>query len=42
MLDKRVLRTKERLARRKPFLPQEVVRREVWTGDFQTRHNYGQ
>jgi hypothetical protein len=31
MLEKRVLRTKERLAGHKSFLPQEVVWRNIWT-----------
>jgi len=32
MLDKQVLKTKERLTGHMSFLPQEVVRHEVWTG----------
>jgi len=40
MLDKRVLRTKERHAGHGSFLPQEVVRREVWTRGLQRRHSY--
>jgi len=31
MLDMQVMRKKERHARHKSFLPQEVVRRDVWT-----------
>jgi hypothetical protein len=31
MLDRRVIRTKERLAGHRSFLPQEVVQCEVWT-----------
>jgi len=40
MLDKRILSTKERHARHSLFLPQEVVRREIWTGGLQKRHSY--
>jgi hypothetical protein len=39
MLDRRVLRTEERPMGHKLFLPQEVVRQEVWTGGFQRRHS---
>ncbi len=42
MLDKQVLRIEERPARHMSFLPQEVVRHEVWSGGFQRRHNYRQ
>jgi len=42
MLDRRILRIEERLARCRSFLPQEVVRCEVWIGRFQRRHNYRQ
>jgi hypothetical protein len=34
MLNKQVLRTKERHVGHWSFLPQEVVRREVWTRGF--------
>jgi len=34
MFDRRILRIKERLARHMSFLPQEVVRHEVWTSGF--------
>jgi hypothetical protein len=37
MLDKRVLRTKERHTRHMSFLPQEVVRCEVWIGGFRKK-----
>jgi hypothetical protein len=39
MLDKWVLRTKERPARHKFFLLQEVVQWDVWTGGLHKRHN---
>jgi len=42
MLNRQILRIKERLSRCKPFLPQEVVRCEVWIGGLQRRHNYRQ
>ncbi len=32
MLDRRILRTKERLVKHGSFRPQEVVRHEVWIG----------
>jgi hypothetical protein len=32
MWDKRVLKINERPTRHKSFLPQEVVRHEIWTG----------
>jgi len=32
MMDKQVLRTKEKPIRHKLFLPQEMVQREVWIG----------
>jgi len=38
MLDRRVLRIEERLARHRSFLPQEVVRWDIWTKGFQRRH----
>jgi hypothetical protein len=34
MLDKQVLKTKKRLTGHRSFLPQEVVRHEVWTSGF--------
>jgi len=34
MFDRRILRIKERLARCMSFLPQEVVRHEIWTSGF--------
>jgi hypothetical protein len=40
MLDKRILRIEEKLARQKLFLPPKVVWREVWIGGFKRRHNY--
>jgi hypothetical protein len=40
MLDRQVLRTKERHVRHMLFLPQEVVRHEVWIGGLQRRHSY--
>jgi hypothetical protein len=40
MLDKQVMRTKERHVRHRSFLPQEVVRREVWIGGLHRRHDY--
>jgi hypothetical protein len=40
MLDQQVLRIKERYARHKSFLPQEVARCEVWIGGFHGRHSY--
>jgi hypothetical protein len=42
MLDRLVLRTKERHARHLLFLPQEVVGFEIWTGGLHRRHNYRQ
>jgi len=42
MLDKQVLRTEERPAGSMSFLPQEVVRHEVWSRGLQRRHNYRQ
>ncbi len=42
MLDKQVLRTEERPAGHMSFLPQEVVRHEVWTRGLQRRHSYKQ
>ncbi len=42
MLDKWILKTKERLIGHKSFLPQDVVWHEVWIGGFQKRHNYKQ
>jgi len=35
MLDRRVLKTKEKLTRHRLFLPQKVVWREIWIRDFQ-------
>ncbi len=40
MLDRSVLRIKERPKGHKSFLPQEMVQCEVWIGGFQKRHNY--
>jgi hypothetical protein len=40
MLDRRVLRKEERHARHMLFLPQEVVKHEVWISGFQIMHNY--
>jgi hypothetical protein len=42
MLDKRILKTKERHARHRSFLPQEVVRCEIWIGGLQRKHSYRQ
>jgi hypothetical protein len=42
MLDRWVLKTEERFAWHMSFLPQEVVRCEVWIGGFLRRHNYRQ
>jgi hypothetical protein len=39
MLDKWVLRTKERPVEHRSFLPQEVVWWDVWTRGFQRRHS---
>jgi hypothetical protein len=35
MLDKQILRIENKPIEHKLFLPQEVVRREVWTNGFQ-------
>jgi hypothetical protein len=40
MLDRQILRTKERPTRHRLFLPQKVVMHEVWINGFQKRHNY--
>ncbi len=40
MLDRWILRTKERPAKHMLFLPQEVVRSEVWIGGLQRKHSY--
>jgi hypothetical protein len=40
MLDTQVLKIEERHVRHMSFLPQELVRHEVWIGGFQRRHNY--
>jgi heterodisulfide reductase subunit B len=40
MLDRRVLKIEEIFARHVSFLPQEVVRHEIWNRGFQKRHNY--
>jgi hypothetical protein len=40
MLDKWVIRIKEKLARHILFLPQEVVRCETWIDGLQRKHNY--
>ncbi len=41
MLDKQVLRTEKRpIGHMSSFLPQEVVRCEVWIGGLQRRHSY--
>ncbi len=42
MLERQVLRTKERPIEHRLFLPQEVVQCEVWIHGFQRRHNYKQ
>ncbi len=40
MLDRKVLKTKEKFIRHRLFLLQEVVRLEVWTSGLQKRHRY--
>jgi hypothetical protein len=40
MLDRQILRTKERPTGHRSFLPQKVVMHEVWISGFQRRHNY--
>jgi hypothetical protein len=40
MLDRQVMRTKERLVGHRSFLPQELVRREVWTSGLHKRRSY--
>ncbi len=40
MLDKQNLRTKERPTWHRSFLPQEVVRHEIWIRGLQKRHSY--
>jgi hypothetical protein len=40
MLDKRVLRTKERLTTHRSLLPQEMVRCEVCITGLLRKHNY--
>jgi hypothetical protein len=39
MLDRRVLKTEETFIGHKSFLPQEVVRHELWTSGLQRRHS---
>jgi hypothetical protein len=39
MLDIQVLRIEKWLARHMSFLPQEVVRCEIWTNGLQRSHN---
>jgi hypothetical protein len=39
MLDRRVLRTKERLVKHRSFRPQEVVWWDIWIGGFQRKHS---
>jgi hypothetical protein len=39
MLDRQILRTKEMFIGHMLFLPQEVVRRDVWTGGLQKKYN---
>jgi hypothetical protein len=39
MLDRRMLKTKERPMGHRSFLPQEVVRWDVWTKDLYKRHS---
>jgi len=38
MLDRQILKSKEKHARHRSFLPQEVVRCEVWTSGLQRKH----
>jgi hypothetical protein len=40
MLDKQVLKTKEKHVGHMSFLPQEVVQCEIWIGGLQRRHSY--
>jgi hypothetical protein len=40
MVEKQVLKIEETPVGHKLFLPQEVVRCEVWTSGFKKRHNY--
>ncbi len=40
MLDEQILKTKKRNLGHMLFLPQEVVKHEVWIGGLQRRHNY--
>jgi hypothetical protein len=40
MLDKRVLRIKERFVGHRSSLPQKVVQHEIWTRGLKKRHNY--
>ncbi len=42
MLDKQVMKTIERPTRHMLFLPQKVVRCEVWTNGLHKRHNFKQ
>jgi hypothetical protein len=39
MLDRGVLRIEERPIGHKSFIPQKVVRRDIWTRGLQRRHN---
>ncbi len=40
MLDRGIMIIEERLAGHRLFLPQEVVRCELWTSGLQRRHGY--
>jgi hypothetical protein len=40
MLNREILRIKKRPTWHRSFLPQEVVRREVWIGGLQKKHSY--
>jgi hypothetical protein len=39
MLDRQVLKIEERLMGHMSFLPQEVVRWDIWIGGLQRRHS---
>jgi hypothetical protein len=40
MLDRWILKTKEKIIGHKLFLSQEVVQCEIWIGAFHRKHNY--
>jgi hypothetical protein len=39
ILDRRILKTEERLAKHMSILPQEVIRWDIWIEGLQRRHN---